>query len=470
MKIRFGLKFKMIVTFLICTYASMIVSGVIMHLFTRDTENYTSNISYANVKFIKELEKVSNKSNEINKVIKNYEEKYKKNNFKIYIVNSKGNVLYQGLNSDEKLIDLQPFIDKQITLQDEIRYDGNKKGVEYSKISAVKVNDEILNVLVKGNTNPMNSYSFIHKYERNIEFLLMIIILVIVISFITRPKLNYIKKICSGLNEMSRGNLKYRINEKGKDELQLIAFNVNNMAKELERKIENERNIETSKQELITNVSHDLRTPLTNIIGYIEIIREGSYKNENELLKYIDIISSKADGLRKLTNDLFMYTKLSSGTVNLNISKFSINELIEQLIDEYIDLFESNNLKIKEDLISESVLINGDPDKIARIFDNLFTNAIKYSIKPSDINLSLTKKGENVIIYISNHCDNLEKEDINNLFERFYMADKSRSDNKNSSGLGLAISRTIAELHHGKLTGEYENGIVTFALELPIKM
>ncbi|MDS1003842.1 HAMP domain-containing sensor histidine kinase [Clostridium sporogenes] len=470
MKIRFGLKFKMIVTFLICTYASMIVSGVIMHLFTRDTENYTSNISYANVKFIKELEKVSNKSNEINKVIKNYEEKYKKNNFKIYIVNSKGNVLYQGLNSDEKLIDLQPFIDKQITLQDEIRYDGNKKGVEYSKISAVKVNDEILNVLVKGNTNPMNSYSFIHKYERNIEFLLMIIILVIVISFITRPKLNYIKKICSGLNEMSRGNLKYRINEKGKDELQLIAFNVNNMAKELERKIENERNIETSKQELITNVSHDLRTPLTNIIGYIEIIREGSYKNENELLKYIDIISSKADGLRKLTNDLFMYTKLSSGTVNLNISKFSINELIEQLIDEYIDLFESNNLKIKEDLISESVLINGDPDKIARIFDNLFTNAIKYSIKPSDINLSLTKKGENVIIYISNHCDNLEKEDINNLFERFYMADKSRSDNKNSSGLGLAISRTIAELHHGKLTGEYENEIVTFALELPIKM
>ncbi|EJP6473545.1 HAMP domain-containing histidine kinase [Clostridium botulinum] len=470
MKIRFGLKFKMIVTFLICAYSSLIMSGVIMDLLKSNKVNYTSSISYANVKFIKALEKVPKKSNEINKVIENYEEKYKENNLKIYIVNSKGNVLYQGLNSDEKLIDLQPFIDEQITLQDEIRYDGNKKGVKYSKISAVKVNNEILNVLVKGNTNPMNSYSFIHKYERNIEFLLMIIILVIVISFLTRPKLNYIKKICSGLNEMSRGNLKYRIDEKGKDELQLIAFNINNMAKKLERKIENERNIEISKQELITNVSHDLRTPLTNIIGYIEIIREGSYKNQNELLKYIDIISSKADGLRKLTNDLFMYTKLSSGTVNLNISKFSINELIEQLIDEYIDLFESNNLKIKENLISESVLINGDPDKIARIFDNLFVNAIKYSIKPSDINLSLTKKGENVIASISNHCDNLDEEDINNLFERFYMADKSRSDNKNSSGLGLAISRTIAELHHGKLTGKYENGIITFILELPIEM
>ncbi len=163
-----------------------------------------------------------------------------------------------------------------------------------------------------------------------------------------------------------------------------------------------------------------------------------------------------------------MYTKLSSGSVNLSINEFSINELIKQLIDEYIDLFESNDLKIKEDLISESVLINGDADKIARIFDNLFTNAIKYSIKPSDINLRLTKKGENVIVSISNHCDNLEEEDINNLFERFYMADKSRSDNKNSSGLGLAISRTIAELHHGKLTGEYENGIITFVLEVPV--
>ncbi len=171
-----------------------------------------------------------------------------------------------------------------------------------------------------------------------------------------------------------------------------------------------------------------------------------------------------------MTNDLFMYTKLSLGSVDLNISEFSINELIKQLIDEYMELFESNDLKIKEELTSESVLINGDPDKIARIFDNLFTNAIKYSIKPSDIKLSLIKKGENVIVSISNHCDNLEKEDINNLFERFYMADKSRSDNKDSSGIGLAISRTIAELHHGKLTGEYENGIITFVLELPITM
>ncbi|WP_434304965.1 HAMP domain-containing sensor histidine kinase [Clostridium botulinum] len=470
MKIRFGLKFKMIVTFLICAYASMIISGVIIDLLKSNKVNYTSDISYANVKFIKALEKVPKKSNEINKVIGNYEKKYKENNLKIYIVNNKGHVLYNGGNSSEKVIDLQPFIDKQITLQDEIRYDGNGKGVDYSKISAIKVNGEILNVLVKGSTNPNNKYHVIDRSSGSIGSLLMIIILIIILSFITRPKLKYIKEICNALNKMARGDLKYRIKEKGKDELQLIAFNVNNMAKELERKIENERNIEKAKQDLITNVAHDLRTPLTNIIGYIEIVREGSYKNENELLKYINIISSKAEGLRKLTNDLFMYTKLSSGSVNLSINEFSINELIKQLIDEYIDLFESNDLKIKEDLISESVLINGDADKIARIFDNLFTNAIKYSIKPSDVNLRLTKKGENVIVSISNHCDNLEEEDINNLFERFYMADKSRSDNKNSSGLGLAISRTIAELHHGKLTGEYENGIIIFVLELPIKM
>ncbi|MCJ8171338.1 HAMP domain-containing sensor histidine kinase [Clostridium botulinum] len=468
MKIRFGLKFKMIVTFLICSYASMIISGVIIDLLMSNKVNYTSDISYANVKFIKALEKVPKKSNEINKVIGNYEKKYKENNLKIYIVNNKGHVLYNGGNSSEKVIDLQPFIDKQITLQDEIRYDGNGKGVDYSKISAIKVNGEILNVLVKGSTNLNNKYHVIDRSSGSIGSLLMIIILIIILSFITRPKLKYIKEICNALNKMARGDLKYRIKEKGKDELQLIAFNVNNMAKELERKIENERNIEKAKQDLITNVAHDLRTPLTNIIGYIEIVREGSYKNENELLKYINIISSKAEGLRKLTNDLFMYTKLSSGSVNLSINEFSINELIKQLIDEYIDLFESNDLKIKEDLISESVLINGDADKIARIFDNLFTNAIKYSIKPSDINLRLTKKGENVIVSISNHCDNLEEEDINNLFERFYMADKSRSDNKNSSGLGLAISRTIAELHHGKLTGEYKNGVITFVLEVPV--
>ncbi|AKN29313.1 histidine kinase [Clostridium carboxidivorans P7] len=467
MKVRFGLRFKMIIMFLVCAFVSTMVSNVILNLLIQDSENYTRDISYANVKFIKDLEKVTNKSDEINKVIEKYEEKYNKNNIKIYIVNNKGNVLYHGANSSEKYIDLQTFIDKQITLQDEIRYDGNKGGVDYSKISAVKVNNEILNVLVKGNTNPMNSHDNIRGSRGDIGFLLMIIIFIGMVSFLTIPKLKYIKKICSGLNEMAGGNLKYRIKEKGRDELQLISVNVNKMAGELEEKIENERRIEKSKQDLITNAAHDLRTPLTNIIGYIEIIKEGNYKDEEQLLKYINIIASKADGLKKITNDLFMYTKLSSGSVELNISKFSINELVKQLIDEYVDLFESNNLKFKDNLANEEIIIDGDPDKLARLFDNLFTNAIKYSVKPSDVNLKLLKSNERVLISISNKCDNLEGEDISNLFERFYMADKARSENENSSGLGLAISKTIAQLHKGNLTADYKDKVITFILDIP---
>ncbi len=458
----------MIIMFFICAFISMFASNVIMDSLVQESADYTRNISYLNIKFIKDLEKVTNKGNEIDKVIEKYEEKYKKNNIKIYIVNNKGNVLYHGANSSEKFIDLQPFIDEQITLEDEIRYDGNKGGVDYSKISAVKVNNEILNVLVKGSTNPMDSHDRIHRNRGDIGFLLMIIIFIVIVSFLTRPKLKYIKKICSGLNEMSLGNLKCRIGEKGKDELQLISVNINKMAEELEEKIENERRIEQSKQDLITNAAHDLRTPLTNIIGYIEIIKEGNYKDEHQLLKYIDIISSKANGLKKLTNDLFMYTKLSSGSVKLNISKFSINELIQQLIDEYIDLFESNSLKFKDDLTSEEMIVDGDPDKLARVFDNLFTNAIKYSVKPSDVNLKVVKEEKRVVISISNNCDNLEGEDVNNLFERFYMADKARFENQNSSGLGLAISKTIAELHNGNLTADYKSRVITFILSMPL--
>jgi signal transduction histidine kinase len=452
----------------ICAFISMYSSNVIMDSFIQDSENYTRDISYLNVKFIKDLEKVTNRSDEINKVIEKYEEKYKKNNIKIYIVNNKGNVLYHGANNSEKYIDLQTFIDKQVTLQDEIRYDGNKRGVDYSKISAVKVNNEIFNVLVTGSTNPMNLHDDIRRNRGEIEFLLMIVIFIGSVNFSTRPKLKYIKQICSGLNEMAGGNLKYRIKEKGRDELQLISVDINKMAGELEEKIENERRIEKSKQDLITNAAHDLRTPLTNIIGYIEIIKEGNYKDEGQLLKYIDIISNKAEGLRKLTNDLFMYTKLSSGSVKLNISKFSINELVKQLIDEYIDLFESNNLKLKDDLSSENIIINGDADKLARIFDNLFTNAIKYSEKPSCVNLKLMKKDEMVLMSISNKCQELEKEDLDNLFERFYRADKARSENENSSGLGLAISKTIAELHQGNLTADYKNGVITFVLSMSL--
>ncbi|GAA0745568.1 HAMP domain-containing sensor histidine kinase [Clostridium oceanicum] len=468
MKIKLGLKFKMITMFLVCIYISMVLSGIIMRSFVKGNVDYTSRISNVNIKFIKELKKVSNKSNEINKVIEKYEKKYKENNLKIYIINNKEKILYKGSTSNEKSIDLEPLIDKQITLQDEIRYDGNGKGVYYSRISAVKVNNEVVNVLVKGNINPIKVDHFIDRHSGDIGSLLMIIIFIIIISIFIRPKLKYIKEICHGLNEVAKGNLKYRIREKGKDELQLIAFNINNMSEELERKIKNERKIEKSKQDLITNVAHDLRTPLTNIIGYVEIIKERGYKNKNELLKYIGIISNKSESLRKLTNDLFIYTKLSSGSITLNITRFSINELIEQVIDEYIDLFENNNLKLKEDLIDENIIINGDADKIARLFNNLFTNAIKYSIKPSDVNLKLIKEGEKVIISISNKCNSLEGEDINNLFERFYIADKSRSKDKNSSGLGLAISKTIAELHKGKLSADYKNGVITFVLEMKI--
>lgn len=447
----------------------MMGSGVILDSFTRRPTRYTYDIGYLNIKLIKDIQKLSN-SNEIDKTIERYEEQWSKNDIKIYIVDSKGNVMYHGTNNREKFIDLQPFINKQEALQEEIRYTSNKTGLDYCRVSLVKINNEVLNVLLTGTTNinPPGFYDYILKNTGRVQEILMVGIFIIMVSLFTRAKLKYIKEICSGLNEIAKGKLECKIRENGKDELQLIAVNINNMAEELERKIENERRLEQSKQDLITNVAHDLRTPLTNIIGYIEIIREGSYKSENELLKYVDIISKKAEGLKKLINDLFMYTKLSSGRVKLNISKFSINELIEQLIDEYIDLFESNNLRLIDDLTSETIVVNGDPDKLARIFDNLFTNAIKYSIKPSEVNLKLIKKGERVVISISNICDNLDEEDINNLFERFYMVDKSRSENENSSGLGLAISKTIAELHNGNLTADYKDGVITFNLEITI--
>ncbi|RLQ93607.1 HAMP domain-containing sensor histidine kinase [Falsibacillus albus] len=295
------------------------------------------------------------------------------------------------------------------------------------------------------------------------------VILSFILTFlaITRNKLIYIKHITESINEMANGKLGLTIDMKGNDELSRLAENINSMSKELANKFEYERQLELAKNELITNVSHDLRSPLTSIIGYLDLLRKGEYSNPNQLNEYLHTSYSKSKRLETLINELFEYTRLSSPDVKLDITEVNLMDVLEQLIGEYIPMFEKQKLTIIKTTPDEEIPVAMDIEKMIRVYENLLMNAIKYSVKPSEIHINVETLGSMAVMKIANRVDTPPVHDMNKLFERFYIGDKARRNNQ-GTGLGLAISRRIVELHGGDIRARYKDGWITFIVEHPL--
>jgi signal transduction histidine kinase len=236
------------------------------------------------------------------------------------------------------------------------------------------------------------------------------------------------------------------------------------MTEKLKNKIENERKVERTKNELITNVSHDLRTPLTSIKGYLGLIKEKRYMQEEQLQEFIDIAYNKSEKLEILINDLFEYTKLMGDKVILDKQSISLNGLLQQLIDELSPISEENNLTIVHQFINENVIVNVDPNKTVRVFENLLMNAIRYSLKPGKIEVTLGKEEDYALVNIKNKCEDLSEEELLRIFDRFYRVEKSRASDTGGSGLGLAIAKNIVELQGGSIKVEYKDGYISFTV------
>lgn len=281
---------------------------------------------------------------------------------------------------------------------------------------------------------------------------------ILVFHLITRGKIKYIKEITSGIQEISKGNLDFQVAEKGNDEFRILAKNINRMSIELKNKIEDERKAEKTKNELITNVSHDLKTPLTTIIGYLTLVKDKKYDSEKNMDDYIERAYSKSLRLKKLIEDLFDYTKITNGVIKVNKTNVNLVELMEQLLGEMSVLAKQNNLSFEKNFSNPEIYLNIDSDLMARTFENILSNSIKYSYKElnSKISVTINQDESHVTISVENHGDTISTEILPLLFERFYRVDKSRNSKVSGSGLGLAIAKSIVELHGGTVSAESE--------------
>jgi len=467
-KIEESIRFELVVVFGICFLTSSIFYSFANRMLAKNET--ISNIEY-NIEEIRQnaLYLSQRLNGEFSDEIKSIEDKnkiysilneYNNGNTKIYITDLDGSIKFKVNGDVQDKIDIYSVINKVNKQED---YSSEKVF-----LYPLKIGEDRLYLFYYEIPTPYITYEHYVNSNSFLALFLSVIIFIAIFIIITNKKMKYIEEIEAGLRIISSGDLSYRIEKKGKDEIKKLAENINNMAEEVQRRIEAERRAERTKNELITNVSHDLRTPLTSIMGYIGLIKEGKYENEKIMKDYLNIAFNKSIQLKNLIEDLFEYTKLSNRAVSLEKRKVNIIEFLSQIIEEYVYVFEENNLEIETSFRDTNSLVDIDPSKMVRVFENLLSNAIKYSFKPGKIRILTYEKENHVYIKVSNKGENISKEKLSKIFDRFYRMDEARNSNVKGSGLGLAIAKNIVEMHEGEIWAECENNDINFFVKLRI--
>ncbi len=299
-----------------------------------------------------------------------------------------------------------------------------------------------------------------------ISIIIGLVLFIIFFFIFTKKSIYYLEEINLGLKLIAGGNLNNKIPIRTEDELGQLASNINSMSQHLKKSIEEERNADKTKNELITNVSHDLRTPLTSIIGYLGLISNDEYKDEISLRYYIDIAYNKSLELQSLIDELFEFTKISYGGIKLNKEKIDIGQLIEQLVEEFIPTLNNAGVECRITSANEKSIIMGDGNLLVRVFENLLSNAIRYGRDGKYIDIEILGDKDNITINMINYGDDIPKLDLPHIFERFYKVDKSRAKTDYGTGLGLAIAKSIIELHEGDIAVYSQNRKTEFKVRL----
>lgn len=267
-----------------------------------------------------------------------------------------------------------------------------------------------------------------------------------------KKSMDYITKLSTAIQNISEGDLNTTVEVVGDDEFSAMAANLNKMVEDIRRLMDKERESERTKNELITNIAHDLRTPLTSIIGYLELLSAPTSNMSPEMeKKYINITYTKAKRLEKLIEDLFGFTKLNYGKVSMKVTKVDIVKLLSQLLEEFYPNFMDKDLAYELQSNVPAKMINADGNLLARLFDNLINNAIKYGAEGKRIVVKIHATESIVTVSVTNYGYVIPKEELPLLFEKFYRVEQSRSSNTGGTGLGLAIARNIVDKHGGTI-------------------
>ena len=301
-----------------------------------------------------------------------------------------------------------------------------------------------------------------------ISFMLVGDAIVVYWRLIRRYRQMQLRHVIEELHYIADGHFDHRIPFVVKTDLQKVIDSINALVDSTVASMEEERQIEQSKDDLITNVSHDIRTPLTSIIGYLGLLKS-SELNEDQT-KYIQIAYDKALQMKALAEDLFEYTTLRSSTNNkLVLTPLHVNSMLEQVAAGFELEAEKKNITFNVITRPRDLVIDADAKMIVRMLNNLISNALKYGHGATEINLIANKvNNEFVELRVENNGEQIPKKSLQKIFDRFYRVESSRNLKTGGTGLGLAITKSIVDLHGGNIKCQSTAELTSFIIQLPL--
>jgi len=300
----------------------------------------------------------------------------------------------------------------------------------------------------------------------NVFFILFLILSIVYFFLLTKSYSHYFKEISAGISYLANGNFNHKVHIQSNDEFADIARDINLAGETLKEAVQRGDFSESSKDQLVVNLAHDLRTPLTSVLGYMDLILRDKSLSKEQISHYLKIAYTKSERLEVLIDELFEITRMNYGMLPLQKENINVRELIFQLTEELYPILDDHSLKVR--INSDKPLqITCDGSLLARVLENIIMSAIRYGSDGQYIDINGFVAENTVIIQVVNYGHVIAKDDLPHLFDMFYTGDKARTQKSASTGLGLFIAKNIIEQHGGSLTCKSDIKGTVFEVVLP---
>lgn len=331
--------------------------------------------------------------------------------------------------------------------------------------------DKIVNYYIV--VDATDFYQLSNNYGNRFLFLLTILILIITLPLtyiVTKDIISPLKVLEKGALNIKSGNLDFSINSKGNNEISRVITAFEKMRSELKKSLDHQEQVEKNRKELISNISHDLKTPITSIKGYVEGIRDGVASSPEKLAQYLDVIYHKSEDMDRLIDDLFLFSKLDLHRMPFDMESVNISAFFEGCMEElHLEYDKQGITFLMNYSIDNEINMVMDLQKIKRVILNIISNSVKYLDKETKkIELFVEEDAIDIKVHITDNGSGIEQNELERIFDRFYRSDPSRNTTKGGTGLGLAIAKQIVEQHEGSISASSKkNEWTTISFTIP---